>query len=83
MTEKELNQVSQMIQRYLPEGTASILAAVPPQEFESHQPDECPLQTASDRRCTESMRQVLDEAAKMVEHGIQPPMYQHPVEKTQ
>jgi hypothetical protein len=81
MTEDELNEVGQMVQRVLPADTTWIMVMIPPHEADEHQPGKYPVQTTTNIASTEHMRGVLDGAAKMFEEGTHVLLFAHPVEK--
>jgi hypothetical protein len=81
MTEEELNNLGQMIQRCVPKGTTWIVVAVPPHDAAGHEPGCCPVQTASNMGCTREMHWLLDGAAVMFEHGPHEPMFAHSLEQ--
>ena len=81
MTENEINEVGQLIQRCVPKGSAWIVVIVPPHAEDAHAPGFCPLQTASNLDQTADMHRVLAGAAEMFETGAHLPMFTRPVEK--
>jgi hypothetical protein len=82
MSEEQLNEVGQIIQRCLPEGTLWILVAVPPHQEGIHPAGHCPVQTATNFATEEWMRCVLEGAAGMFAAGSHTPLFSHPVEKS-
>ena len=84
MTREELDCVAQMIQRFVPWGTAWILVAMPPHDLGDHLEDcGCPLQTASNLGGIQAIRSVLNGAAAMFDEKMQGPSATVPVERGQ
>jgi hypothetical protein len=83
MTEDELNELGQFIQRFVAAGTGWILVMIPPHEMASHPAGCCPVQTTGNLGSEERMHDVLAGAAEMFELGTHAPMFMRPVEKLQ
>jgi hypothetical protein len=77
MTADELNNLGQMIQCLVPQGTAWILVTVPPSACTGH-PD---CQTVSNLSDENLAGEILDGAAGMYEHGTYREAFSRPVEK--
>jgi hypothetical protein len=80
MTEEQLNELGQIIQRCVPKGTSWIMVMIPPHAPDSHPDGQCPVQTVCNIGCEDQMRQVLTGAAAMLEKGTHEPMFVRPVE---
>jgi hypothetical protein len=83
MTEDELNDLGQMIQRFVPKGAAWIVVIIPAHEEDNHPPGACPVQTSSNIGSTGIMESVLEGAVGMFRYGTHKPMFARPVEKGQ
>jgi hypothetical protein len=81
MTEDELNNLGQMIQRYVPKSTAWILVTVPPNQCTRRRNCECEVQTVTNLMDEEQAGAILDGAAGMYENGTHEQMFSRPVEK--
>jgi hypothetical protein len=81
MTEDELNNLGQMIHRFIPAETAWILVVVPPQNCTGHPDCQCAVQTVTNLSDEEQAAAVLDGAAGMYENGTHTGTFTRAIEK--
>ena len=80
MTESELNELGQTINRMLPKGAQWTMAIVPAHASGSHPDGRCPVQVVGNVTADET-QWILDGVLGMFEVGTHSPMFARPVEQ--